>query len=136
MSFFINPVAADQCVFLTYEGAMPPIEIAAARYEANEALAARHWNRIVVDITELESRLEAAELFELGRVLSSDLPQSARVALVVRAEQARSARLVESIARNDGLFIKFFFDVEKATAWVKGLVHREGIKCPQINERV
>ena len=34
MPYFINPVKEDQCLFLTYEGEMPPIEIAAVRYEA------------------------------------------------------------------------------------------------------
>ncbi len=34
MSYFINPVEEEQCVFLTYEGEMPPIEAVAVRYEA------------------------------------------------------------------------------------------------------
>ena len=53
MSYFINPVGEEQCVFLTYEGEMPPVEAVAVRYEATGALAVRHWNRIVVDFTEL-----------------------------------------------------------------------------------
>ena len=128
MSYFINPVEEEQCVFLTYEGEMPPAEAVAVRYEATGALAARHWNRIVVDVTELRSIPTALDLFKFAESLSSDLPQSARVALVVRLEQARHAKLVETVARNDGVFLTFFFDVEKAAAWVKGVKPYERIQ--------
>jgi hypothetical protein len=126
MSHFVNTVEEDKCVFLTYEGDMPLVEMVTARYEANELLAARRWNRIVVNITGLQSKLTALELFELARVLSSDLPHNARVALVVRSEQTRHAKFAESVARNDGMALKFFFDVEKAAAWAKGTTLREG----------
>jgi hypothetical protein len=35
MAYFINPVEAERCVFLSCEGEMPPSELAAARYEAH-----------------------------------------------------------------------------------------------------
>ena len=139
MSYFINPVEEEQCVFLAYEGEMPPIEAVAVRYEATAALAARHWNRIVVDFTELQSLTEL-ELFVLAKGLSSDLPQNARVALVVRREQAKLAQSIENIVRNDGALLNFFFDAEKATAWVNGVKPYDpkasGIACNNRNERV
>ena len=55
MSYFINPVEEEQCVFLTYEGEMPPVEVVAVRYETTGLLAAKHWNRMVADFTELRS---------------------------------------------------------------------------------
>lgn len=121
MSCLIKLFKEDQCVFLTYEGEMPPVEIMVARYEANELLAMKRWSNIVVDITGLRSKLTALELFELARGLSSELPQSARVALVVRSEQAKHARLIETVARNEGVALTYHFDMEKAKAWVKEL---------------
>jgi hypothetical protein len=97
------------------------IEIMSARYEANALLAAKRWNRIVVDITGLQSKFAAHELFEFTRGLSADLPESVRIALVARPDQAKQAKLIEGIARNDGLFLSFFLDVDAATAWAKGL---------------
>ena len=41
MPYFINPVKADQCVFVTYEGKLTRVEIMAARYEANELLSVK-----------------------------------------------------------------------------------------------
>ncbi len=118
MSYFINPVEEEQCVFLTYEGEMPPVEVVAVRYETTGLLAAKHWNRMVADFTELRSLTEL-ELFVFAKGLSSDLPQSARVAIVVRPEQASYAKRVERVVRNDGVFLNCFFDPEQATAWVK-----------------
>ena len=123
MSYFINSDEGTQCVFLTYEGKLPPIEAVAVRYEAGALLAARHWHRIVVDITQLRSIPTAMDLFKLANGLSADLPPGARVALVVRPEQARHAKIVESVARNNGVFLTFFLDAEKAAAWVQGVRH-------------
>jgi hypothetical protein len=121
MSCFINPVEEGLCVYLTYAGDCSMIEIMSARYEANALLAAKRWNRIVVDITGLLSKFAAQELFEFARDLSEDLPESVRVALVARPDQAKHAKLIENVARNDGLFLSFFLDVEEATIWAKGI---------------
>ena len=123
MSYFINSDEEAQCVFLTYVGKLPPIEAVAVRYEAGALLAARHWQRIVVDVTRLRSIPTAMDLFKLANGLSADLPPGARVALVVRPEQARHAKIVESVARDGGVFLTFFLDAEKAAAWVQGVRH-------------
>jgi len=110
-------------VFLTYLGKMPSIEAVAVRYEAGGLLAARHWHRIVVDVTRLPSIPTAMDLFKLANGLSADLPPGARVALVVRPEQASHAKIVESVARANGVHLTFFLDAEKAAAWVQGVRH-------------
>jgi hypothetical protein len=107
------------------------IEIVSARYEADALLAARRWNRMVVDITGLQSTFAAHELFELARCLSADLPESVRIALVARPDQAKQAKLIEGIARKEGLFVMFFLDVEEATIWAKGTNLLERLK-PQL----
>lgn len=125
MSFIINPVKDDECVFLTYEGKMPLVEVIAARYEAHNLLEKKRWNRIVVDISRLRSTLTNRALFELASGLSLDLPQSIRVALVANSEQAPQARFFENMARHDGVFLTLFSDDEKASAWVKKRFHHE-----------
>jgi hypothetical protein len=120
MSCVINPVEEDQCVFVTYNGETPTIELMADRYEANGLLAKKRWNKIVVDISGLLSDPTTMELIGLASDLSSDLPMSARVALVIRSEQAGDAKLIERVARIEGVFIKYFLDAETAKAWVIG----------------
>jgi hypothetical protein len=119
MSYFINPVKADQCVFVTYEGELTRAEIMAARYEANELLSMKRWNRMVVNIAGLQSTPMTMELIDLASDLSSDLPPSTRIALVVRPDQAKDAKLVESVARIEGVFLTCFLDSDKAASWVK-----------------
>ena len=128
MSCYLNLVQEDLCVYLTYEGNCSMIEIMSARYEANALLAEKHWNRIVVDITGLLSKFAAQELFEFARGLPADLPESVRVALVARPDQAKQAKLIESVARNHGLFLSFFLEVEEAIIWAKGVNFHERMK--------
>jgi hypothetical protein len=114
-------VKKEQCVFVTYEGKMTLGEIMAARYEANELLSVKRWNRIVVNIAELQSTPMTLELIDLASDLSSDLPPGTRIALVVRPDQVKDAKLVESVARIEGVFLAYFLDPDKATLWVKQL---------------
>lgn len=119
MSYFINPVEDDRCVFVSYAGVMPSVELSAARREANGVLGQQHWKRIVVDLTQLQSIPTPAQLFDHTKAISSEVPRGARVALLVRPDQVQSARLVERIARNDGVFLAYFLDSDQARAWVK-----------------
>lgn len=119
MPYFINPVAEDRCVFLSYEGQMPVAELSAARYESDTVLDRRQWNRLVVDVTHLQSVPRASELINFASGLSSPLSRARRVALLVRPEQERQARLFQKVARHGRVFLTCFLDPNKATLWVK-----------------
>jgi hypothetical protein len=119
MSYFINPHEADRCEFWSCQRELPPVELAAARYEVNGELDQRHWNRMIVDVTQLQSIPTAAQLINHARAMASDVPRGARVALVVCPEQVRPARFVEKVARGLGVFLTYFLDPDKATDWVK-----------------
>ena len=119
MSYFINPVREDRCVFLSYEGEMPAVELSASRYEADAVLEQHRWHRLVVDVTQLQSVPTALELLDYASGLSSNLSRARRVALVVRPEQERLARLVQKVARRGRVFLTYFLDPDKAALWVK-----------------
>lgn len=119
MPYFINPVKADECVSVTYEGEMTRDEMMLARHEANKLLLMKRWNRIVVNIVELRSIQMTLELICLASDLSSELLPSTRIALVVRPDQVRGAKLVERVARIEGMFFTHFLDPDKAVLWVK-----------------
>jgi hypothetical protein len=119
MSYFLNPVREDRCVFLSYEGEIPPVELSAARYEADAILDQRQWHRLVVDITQLRSVLRTSELLDFASALSSSVSRARRVAVVVRPEQEPQARLFQKVARRGRLFLTYFLDPEKATGWVR-----------------
>ena len=119
MAFSIRPIEEDQCVRLSYEGEMPPEEIAAARYEAQGLLKARCWSRIMVDLTELRSVPTAPQLFDFAKAFAGQMPPDARVALVVRPEQVRHANLIEKVARKDGLLLSYFLETARAALWIQ-----------------
>jgi hypothetical protein len=120
MSYNLNPIEELQCVFLSYETEMEAAEIEFARREVLKQLGTKRWSRVVVDVTQYKSIPTAWELFGLSRSLSLDLPRNVRIALVIRPDQARHARLVESVARNGGIVLACFADAGYATAWVNG----------------
>lgn len=119
MSYSINPVGEDRCVFLSYEGEVPAVELSAARYEADALLDRRQWQRLVVDITQLQSLPRTSEIIDFAGGLSSTVSRARRVALVVRPEQERQANLFQKVAWRGRLFLTCFQDPDKATLWVK-----------------
>ena len=125
MSYFIDPVEEEQCVFLNDEGELSLVEAEAACQEVGELLSAKRWNRILVDVTGLRSIPKGEELFDLGRTLSRIAPPSVRIALVVKPDQTEHAKLIEAAARNRGTFLTLFVNVEEAEAWVRGEISRK-----------
>lgn len=119
MSYFMNTVEEDRCVFISYEGEMTALQLSATRYEAEGVLHQRHWNRLVVDVTQWQSVLTTSELFDFARGLSSRISRATRVALIVRPEQERHAALIQKIARKGRVFLTYFMDPEKAMGWMK-----------------
>jgi len=126
MACFINPIEEDQCVCLSCEGEIPPRELAAVSYEAHALANARRWTRMMFDITQLRSSPTAAQLLDFAKILAGQVSRDARVAVVVRPDQARQANFLEKIARKSGVFLAYFLDPEKAAAWVKRTNARPG----------
>lgn len=119
MSYFINPVGEDRCVYLSCVGEISAVELTAARGEADTVLDQHRWRHLVVDVTELQSVPTVPELFDLASGLSSNIYRTRLVALVVRPEQERYARIFQKIARRGRVFLTYFLDLDKATLWMK-----------------
>ena len=134
MSYLINPVTEDRCVYLSYEGEMSARELSAARYEANGVLNRRHWKRIVVDVTALVCIPTSAELFDFAAGFSSGVPQQTRVALIVLPEQEKEARIAEATARKRGVSLTSFVDPEEAANWVKDSAYPQHVGCDSVGK--
>ena len=119
MAYSIKAIEEERCVSLSYEGQLPPREIAAARYKAHGLLNARHWSRIIMDVTQLRIAPTVLQLFDFAKGFAGQIPHNARVALVVRPEQVRHAKVVEEIARKSGVFLSYFIDPGKAALWMQ-----------------
>jgi len=123
MSCCVNPVNNDQCVLVTYRGESPFHEMMATRQVTNRYLVTKHWNRMVVDITRMRSMPTTLELIHLASDLSSDLPRGARIALVMNPDQAEYGKLVQCVARIEGVNLQIFHEIAKAKAWAGETTH-------------
>jgi hypothetical protein len=130
MSCCVNPVKEEQCLFVTHQGNSPFHEMWFTRYAANKYLVLKHWNRIVVDITNLRPMPTTMEVISLASDLSSDLPRSTRIALVISPEQAEYGKLVERVARIEGVNLHIFFEIADAKEWAKETAQDGQIKMP------
>ena len=87
-----------------------------------QLLASHRPTRLLIDGTAIESMPDPSRLFEVVKWFARSLPRAARVALVVRPDEVRHARLIERVARNAGAFLTYFTDRQKAERWVRGPV--------------
>ena len=124
MPYFINPVETAECLLLRHEGNLSVVEALAACQEVGGWLAARRWNRLVVDLTSVQSVPKPMYLLALGQQLIQSLPAGARLALVVRPHQALHAGMVERVARRSGTFLAIFEQAEAAQAWAGSSCNR------------
>jgi hypothetical protein len=116
MLHFIIP--ADRCAFLTCEGNYSLDEVTTAWREVQKVLAEREWERALVDFTALRTSPDTDGLFDLAKLFWRDFPPGGRIALVVRWDQSRLAKLLESLVWNFGLYLTAFVSEEQAEAWV------------------
>jgi len=97
---------------------MPLTEATDAWQEAHSWLATRRWRRVLVDVTALRTAPEMGQLFDLAKLVWRDFPQDSRIALVVRWDQSKLAKLLETLVRSVGMYLTVFVSGEQAEAWI------------------
>jgi len=120
MPYFIIPYEKERCVFLTCDGYMPLTEATAAWEEVQSWLVTRRWRRVLVEVTALQTAPEMGQLFDLAKLIWRDFPQGGRIAVVVRWDQSRFAKLLETLVRSVGMYLTVFVSEEQAEAWIFG----------------
>jgi len=116
MTFHLMP--SNNCVFLACAGKFSMDEMRSAWREIQRVLAALGWKRILVDVTDLHSGPDTAELFDLAKLFWQDFPETGRMALVVRWDQSTLAKLLETLLRSVGVYLTAFVSDEIAEAWL------------------
>ena len=111
-------IPSNNHVFLACEGNSSPGEVMSAWREVQGVLAETGWNRVLVDVTAVRTNPDTAQLFDLAKLLWQNFPESGRIALVVRWDQSRFAKLLEMLVRTLGMGLTVFVSEEQAEAWV------------------
>src|SRR5208282_2134868 len=82
----------------------------------------RHQSAPTINTPKLPPTLEQirqrAHEFDLAKLFWRDFPQGGRIALVVRWDQSRLAKLLEMLVRTLGMWLTVFVSEEQGEAWV------------------
>lgn len=124
MAYSVQATADDRCVFLFHTGDLPATELSAARSEADALLDQHQWHHPIVDVTRSRSVPRPLELLTFARGLPAIASRPRRVAVAVRPDQEQQARLIEKLARRGRLFLAYFLDRDKASAWLRRTLPR------------
>ena len=103
-------------VFLT--GEVTNNDLENSREEANRALIANKWNRILIDGTQGQPRISVVEDFEFVSEFTFRFPAGVRLALVVRHQEQGYFQFIEDVAQNRGANLKLFTDKGLALNWL------------------
>lgn len=77
-----------------------------------------------MDVTGLQTIPETGHLFDFAKYLWRHVPQTGRIALVVRWDQSRLAKLLELLVRTVGVNLTVFVTREQAMVWILGHSHQ------------
>ena len=95
------------------------IEKAHARFEEiAQACDRMSTKRLIVDVTNAALPLSATDKFEMGRHAVVFAQHGIKVAVVATPDQLDPERFGEVVARNRGVNIRLFTDVEAAEEWL------------------
>jgi hypothetical protein len=134
MSITLSPDSTDRCVFLNCEGSVTPAEITMACRQTLESLAGIESKGVLADVTALQTIPETEQLFDLAKFIWSHFRQIARIALVVRWDQSRPAKLLELLVRTVGVNLTVFVSREQAMAWVLAFSARRHVRLHDSGE--
>ena len=130
MKYTMLPSQKEKCVFLTCTGNLSLAEMTTAWWEVQRVLAELGWKRILVDVTDLQSGPDTAELFDLAKLFWRDFPPTGRMALVVRWDQSTLAKLLETMLRSVGVFLTAFVSDEMAETWLVENAKKRQLSAP------
>jgi hypothetical protein len=118
MPYLVTPDRGNRRVLLTCSGDMTLVEMKTAWWGIHHLLAEFGWKRILVDATAMTSEADIGEPFDLAKLFCHNFPQSGRIALIVRWDQSKSAKLLETLVRSVGVYLTVFVSEKPAKAWI------------------
>ncbi|MFO1318090.1 MAG: hypothetical protein U1F52_00545 [Burkholderiales bacterium] len=118
MSVVVDRQERDGILVLTVSGVGvgPNADVIAdACFQARRAST---LDRMLVDIRALEGRLSYPETYFFMRRLQAE-PQPGRTAILEREDYRDWASFHEATSANAGYRLRYFFDLDEATAWLR-----------------
>lgn len=115
---------------------MTPAEIITACQQTLASLAGIESKGVLADVTALQTIPETEQLFDLAKFIWSHFRQIARIALVVRWDQSRLAKLLELLVRTVGVNLTVFVSRDHAMAWILGNFQKGTCVSPRVKRSI
>lgn len=111
----------DQRVEVVHHGRLTLVELKDVRAKAAEMLVKENLSRLLVDGRGADlTTLNVVDTYEFSASLDSALPFTGRlrIAVLVAQEQFEKSVFAETVARNRGVNIRMFLDLDEANQWL------------------
>jgi hypothetical protein len=120
MSHLLDIVKKEDYLQITFSG---PFSIDAAKRSVDDMVAAcrkEHCAKVLFDCRPMTGDLTVLDRFEVGQYGEGTIPQTVKIAMLGRNEQILPDRFFETVARNRGVNLLLFTEVDDALKWLKG----------------
>ena len=119
MTHRIDIVKAEGYLHITFSGPFSP---EAARRSVDEMAAACKRERcenVLFDCRPMSGDLSVMNRFEVAEYGALKIPYSVKIAMLGRIDQTLPDNFFENVARNRGVTLTVFTDIDKAIKWLK-----------------
>ncbi|HEV2329485.1 MAG TPA: STAS/SEC14 domain-containing protein [Verrucomicrobiae bacterium] len=136
MSFTLTPNSNHQFVFVNCEGQMTSAEITSACQQTLASLAGKGCKGVLADVTALQTIPEMEQLFDLAKFTWCHFRRIGRIAIVVRWDQSRVAKLLELLVRTVGVNLTVFVSRDRAMTWILGNFQKAPCASPPLKQSI
>jgi hypothetical protein len=114
----LDVAKVDGYLRITFSGLFSP---ESARYCVRAMLAAcvkENCDKILFDCTPMTGTMSAVDRFEVAEYSASILPRTLKIAVLGRQDQILPDNFFENVARNQGLTLTVFSEIDDAIKWL------------------
>jgi hypothetical protein len=79
----------------------------------------RGCTRVLFDCRLMSGKVTVTDRFEIGKHAASTIPRPVRIAVLGPVEEISRYRFFETVARNRGLMVTVFSDLDEAIQWLE-----------------
>jgi hypothetical protein len=118
----VRPLGDRKCrgyLHITFSG---PFSLAAAKESVDAMVAActrEGYAKVLFDCRPMTGVLQVLDRFDVGEYGALTIPHSVQIAMLGREDQILPDKFFETVARNRGLMLALFSEIDEAIEWLK-----------------
>jgi hypothetical protein len=119
MSQRLKIVNVEDRLHITFSG---PFSVEAGKKSIDAMVAAckrEGSTKVLFDCRPMTGVLQVLDRFDMGEYGASTIPHFVKVAMLGREDQILPDKFFETVARNRGLLLAVFSEIDEAIAWLR-----------------